>query len=153
MGFNVAGKRIRRTDKAAKRFKARIQEITYRSRGVSMSQRIKELNQFCTGYFHYFKIGLSYAEVLQWDQWIRRRIRLCHWKDWRIPRARRRNLIQLGISKDEVKLASRSRKGYWRMSQNSLVRWAFNNQYLEELGVPSMRDMWVVFKYGEKAQL
>ena len=153
LGFNVYGKRVSRTDKAAKRFKARIQEITSRSRGVSMSQRIKELNQYCRGWFHYFKIGLSYAEALQWDQWIRRRIRLCHWKDWKIPRARRRNLMKLGIPKDEVKLASRSRKGYWRMSQNRLVRWALNDQYLKELGVPSMRDMWVVFKYGDKAKI
>ena len=153
LGFNVAGKRIRRTDKAAKRFKTRIKEITSRRRSVSMSQRIKELNQYCTGWFHYFKIGLSYAEVLQWDQWIRRRIRLCHWKDWKIPRARRRNLIKLGIPKDQVKLASRSRKAYWRMSQNSLVRWALNDQYLKELGVPSIKDMWVIFKYGDKAKI
>lgn len=151
LGFNVSGKRILRTDKAAKRFKIRVQEITSRSRGVSMTQRIKELNLFCTGWFHYFKIGLPYAEVLKWDQWIRRRIRLCHWKDWKVPRTRRRKLIQLGISKDGVKLASRSRKGCWRMSSNSLVHYALNDQYLKELGVPSMRDMWVVFKYGDKA--
>jgi hypothetical protein len=34
------------------------------------------------------------------------------------PRARRRNLIKLGVNPSEVHKASRSRKGYWRMSQN-----------------------------------
>ena len=37
------------------------------------------------GWFHYFKPGLLYKEVLQWDQWIRRRVRLCYWKDWNSP--------------------------------------------------------------------
>jgi len=45
-----------------------------------------------------------------------RRVGLYYWKQWKQPRTRRRNLIQLGANPEEVKLASRSRKGYWRMS-------------------------------------
>lgn len=73
LGFNIRGKRIRRTEKAAKRFKLRIQEVTSRSRGISMGQRLVELKRYCVGWFHYFKTGLLYGEALQWDQWIRRR--------------------------------------------------------------------------------
>ena len=62
-------------------------------------------------------------------------------------------LIKLGVPKDQVKKASRSRKGYWRMSRNSLVNLALNGRYLEEQGVPSMRAFWVTFKYGDKAKL
>lgn len=151
LGFCIYGKKIRRTDKAARRFKLRIQEITARSRGISMRQRLMELRRYCVGWFHYFKPGLLYKEVLQWDQWIRRRVRLCHWKDWKLPRRRRRMLLKLGVSKDRVKLASRSRKGYWRMSRNSLVNLALNDRYLEKQGVPSLRALWVTFKYGDKA--
>jgi len=61
-------------------------------------------------------------------------------------------LIRLGVSPDEVKKASRSRKGYWRMSSNSLVQIALNNAYLQRKGVPSMRDLWVRFKYGDQAK-
>ena len=35
-------------------------------------------------------------------------------------------------------MATRSRKGYWRMSQNELVRIALNNRWLKEQGVPDM---------------
>ncbi|MEO6473602.1 MAG: hypothetical protein ABIQ96_00690 [Luteolibacter sp.] len=35
-------------------------------------------------------------------------------------------------------IASRSRKGYWRMSQNEIVRYALKNRWLEEQGVPDM---------------
>ena len=149
LGFNIRGKNLKRTDKSARRFKFRIHEITARSRGISMKQRLLELKQYCVGWFHYFKIGLPYKEVREWDQWIRRRVRLCFWKDWKRPRKRRRMLIKLGISPDEVKKASRSRKGYWRMSRNSLVSIALSNSYLSIQGVPSLRELWVNFKYGE----
>ena len=152
LGFNVRGGRIRRTEKAAKRFKVRIQKITSRSRGISMRQRLLELKRYCVGWFHYFKIGLPYKEVREWDGWIRRRVRLCYWKDWKVPRKRRRMLIKMGVRPDEVKKASRARKGYWRMSQNSLVRLALNNTYLANQGVPSMRELWVRFKYGDQAK-
>lgn len=153
LGFTVKGKRILLSDKAAKRFKSRIQAITSRSRGISMKQRLLELKRYCVGWFHYFKIGLPFKEVREWDGWIRRRIRLCYWKDWKVPRKRRRMLIKLGIPADEVKKASRARKGYWRMSRNSLVSIALNNTYLKQQGVPSMRDLWVRFKYGDKARV
>lgn len=153
LGFTVKNGRIRLSDKSAKRFKGRIQEITSRSRGISMKQRLLELKRYCVGWFHYFKIGLPFKEVREWDGWIRRRIRLCYWKDWKVPRKRRRMLIKLGVAADEVKKASRARKGYWRMSRNSLVSIALNNTYLKEQGVPSIRDLWVRFKYGDKARV
>lgn len=53
LGFNARGKQIRRTEKAAKRFKTRIQEITSRSRGILMRQRLLELKRYCVGWFHY----------------------------------------------------------------------------------------------------
>ena len=69
------------------------------------------------------------------------------------PRTRRRNLIKLGADPDKVKLATRSRKGYWRMSTNSIVQMAMSNQWLEEQGVPNMRTIWIKLHYGPDAQV
>lgn len=68
-------------------------------------------------------------------------------------RTRRRNLLALGIDPGRAHLATRSRKGYWRMSQNSLVRTALNNRWLDEQGVPDMRAIWIVLHYGPKARV
>jgi hypothetical protein len=54
------------------------------------------------------------------------------------PRTRRRNLLALGADPGTVHMATRSRKGYWRMSQNEIVRHALNNCWLEEQGVPDV---------------
>lgn len=58
------------------------------------------------------------------------------WKDWKLPRKRRRMLIKLGVPPEEVKRASRSRKGYWRMSQNRLVRLALFRAAGDKTGRP-----------------
>lgn len=91
---------------------------------------INELRRYVTGWMNYFGISHTFAQVRELDEWIRRRVRLYHWKQWKRPGTRRRNLIKLGIPTRRVHLATRSRKGYWRMSQNSLVRFALNNAYL-----------------------
>lgn len=72
------------------------------------------------------------------DGWLRSRMRMYYWKQWGRPRTRRRKLLKLGIGRDEVHLASRSRKGHWRMSHNSIVQRAMNNEWLAGQGVPSL---------------
>lgn len=150
LGFRVESGRIIRSERSARRFKYRIKEILSRSRGVSMRQRLTELRQYSVGWFHYFKIGLRYGELRQWDQWLRRLIRLCYWKDWRRPRKRRAMLMRLGIDRDRVKLASRSRKGYWRMSSNSIVQQALANQWLVDQGFVPLSPLWCSYKYGNR---
>ena len=152
LGFQVHGKRIKRSDKSAIRFKSKIKEILSRSRGISMSKRLKELREYVTGWFHYFKKGLLFGECQLWDQWMRRRVRLCYWKQWKRLRRRRQMLLRLGIDRSEVKLASRSRKGYWRMSANSLVQVALNDEWLKENGVPYIKDLWIAYKYPSQAK-
>jgi len=151
LGFHLSGSKIRRSEKAAIRFKTRIRELTARSRGVSMRQRIKELRRYCVGWFHYFKVGLGYGEVVHWDQWIRRRVRLCHWKDWKRPGTRRKRLLELGADPKEVHLVTRSRKGYWRLASNRIVQQALDDPYLKSLGLPSLKELWIAFKYGSQA--
>ena len=45
-------------------------------------------------------------------------------------------------------MATRSRKGYWRMSRNSDVQRALTNRWLHARGVPDMRATWIVLHYG-----
>jgi RNA-directed DNA polymerase len=141
------------TEKARRRFKQRVREITRRNRGHRVKDVIDELNLYVRGWLNYYKLSSTYSEVKDLAEWVRRRVRLYYWKQWKQPRTRRRNLLALGIQPGRVHLATRSRKGYWRMSQNSLVRIALNNRWLEEQGVPDMRAIWIVLHYGPNARV
>ena len=51
---------------------------------------------------------------------------------WKQPRTRRRHLLAWGANPNKVHMATRSRKGYGRMSQNEIVRNSLNNRWLEK---------------------
>ena len=141
------------TEKAHHRFKERIKEITSRNRGHKVQTVIGELNLYVRGWLNYYKLSSSYKEVRALSVWVRRRVRLYYWKQWKQPRTRRRHLLALGADPKEVHRATRSRKGYWRMSQNEIVRFALNNRWLEEQGVPDMNVIWRVLYYGPDARV
>jgi RNA-directed DNA polymerase len=81
-----------------------------------MGERIQRLNRYLRGWMNYFGISQHYSPIEELDGWLRRRIRMCYWKQWRRPRTRIGNLLQLGTSKRHAILTGISRKGYWRLS-------------------------------------
>jgi RNA-directed DNA polymerase len=141
------------TAKAYARFQQRVREITRRNRGHRVQDVIDELRRYVVGWLNYFSLSDAYTALLELGEWVRRRVRLYYWKQWKQPRTRRRHLLALGIPKDEVHMATRSRKGYWRMSANSILQRALTNRWLHEHGVPDMRTLWIVLHYGPKARV
>ena len=149
LGFQISRRgQVQWTEKAFQRFKERVKEITRRNRGHRVQDVIDELRRYACGWMNYFGISHTYRQVLELDDWMRRRVRLYYWKQWKRPRTRRRHLLKLGIRPGEVHMATRSRKGYWRMSGNSLVQRALNNRWLKEQGVPELRPIWIKLHYG-----
>lgn len=153
LGFTLGARgQVVWTAKALERFKRRVKEITRRNRGHRVQDVIGELRRYVTGWTNYFGISHTYKVVLELDGWLRRRVRLYYWKAWKSPRTRRRHLIALGIKPEEVRMASRSRKGYWRMSGNGLVQRALSKRWLAEQGVPELRSQWIDLHYGKGCQ-
>jgi RNA-directed DNA polymerase len=155
LGFQIVRRKVRWSGKSHKKLKAQVKAITGRTRGISPTKVMDELKTYLRGALNYYVIGIPYGDIRELDGWLRRRMRLYYWKQWGRPRTRRRRLLALGIGRDEVKLASRSRKGHWRMSQNSLVRRAMTNDWLSEQGLPNMEQQWVSIRYpnGPKGRL
>lgn len=147
LGFEIVRRRVRWTEKSQKKFKLKVKQITKRTRGHSPKTVIAELDMYVRGAFNYYELGITFGEARELDQWIRRRVRLYYWKQWGRPRTRRRNLLRMGIGRAEVHKASRSRKGHWRMSHNSLVHRAMTDAWLEQQGVPSLEKQWISIRY------
>ena len=91
-------------------------ELTGRSRGVSMRRRLTELRRYLRGWIGYFGLAQQLAEFSNLDGWIRRRVRMCFWKQWRYPRTKIRKMMELGVSRKLAILHGISRKSHWRMS-------------------------------------
>ena len=104
---------------------------------------LRELRRHVTGWLNYFGLSQAYRVIPELDQWVRRRVRMYYWKQWKRARTRRRQLIRLGIHPAEVFKATRSHRGYWFMAGTSIVQRALDNRWLAERGVPSLKQQWV----------
>ena len=119
LGFKFVGRRgeIRVTAKNLTKFKQRVRSITGRSRGISMRRMLGELRQYLRGWIGYFGLAATKGIFAALDEWIRRRVRMCFWKQWRLPRTRIRKLKQLGVPHDVAVPHGTSRKAYWRLAK------------------------------------
>ena len=96
------------------------------------------------------KATSNLSDMRPWEslnQWMRSRMRLYYWKQWGRPRTRRRKLMRLGIGREEVHKASRSRKGPWRISHTSIVHRAMTIEWLESQGLPRIEKQWSLIRY------
>ena len=148
LGFTFKYGRIQIHSKALKLFKAKVRELTNRNWGISMELQIHKLNQFLRGWGNYFLIANAYQLSVDLDHWIRRRIRMCFWRQWKKPRTKVRNLIKLGVS---VKMAidcGMTSKGPWRSSRTFGINLGLNDNFLKSMGLFALRDIWIEIHYG-----
>ncbi|MEB3336130.1 MAG: group II intron maturase-specific domain-containing protein [Leptolyngbyaceae bacterium] len=143
LGFTFRGIRIFASHQALKDFKHRLKGLTSRSWGVSMAERIERLNRYLRGWMNYFGISQHYSPIEELEGWLRRRIRMCYWKQWRRPRTRIANLLKLGTSKRHAILTGISRQGYWRLSKTLATQTGMTNAWLEQQGLLSIRNLWM----------
>lgn len=126
--------------KALESFKAKVREITRRTRGISLLSVIRELNRFIPGWLNYFRIGLSKKLLKELNRWIVRRLRAFLWEQWKLPRTKVRNLKQLGLSHTSAVLLGNTRKGAWRVSKYQSMNYALPARWFQQhYGLISLR--------------
>jgi len=139
LGFTFMSNReatIRIAPKKLEQLKERVRGITSRSRGISMENRIKELNRYVMGWIGYFRLASIKTHCEKLDEWIRRRLRMCTWKQWKLPKTRLRKLRALNVPEWAARMMANSRRGYWEMSRN--INNALNLSYWKDQGLISL---------------
>ena len=142
LGFSFYNKKdgvgIRVHAKPLNKFKGRVREILSRSNGLSMEQRIRALNYLVIGWVNYFELADMKTRAAELDEWIRRRLRMCMWKQWRKIRTRHDNLVKLGVEDSKAWEYANTRKGYWRIAGSPILNCTLTNEYLVRLGFVSL---------------
>jgi RNA-directed DNA polymerase len=152
LGFIFKGKKIRWSDKAFREFKRQVKRLTGRSWFVSMAYRLKKLAQYIRGWMNYYGISEYYRPIPEIDHWLRRRIRMCYWKQWRYARTKIRNLLRLGTHPGVAIPMSLSRKGPWNGSRTLATQTGMTNQWLKDQGLISVKEQWVKLHYPATAR-
>lgn len=146
LGFSFTSNRkpkVRIHRKSIQRMKEKVRTLTSRKKAWSMEYRLQKLNQFLVGWCGYFALADTGKVFQDLDSWIRRRLRMCLWKTWKLPRTRERNLIRLGVPKGKAHEWANSRKAYWRISHSPVLQRTLNNSYWSRSG---LRDLYTRYQ-------
>jgi group II intron reverse transcriptase/maturase len=139
-GFWVAaGGRIKRrmARKALVAMREKVREITRRSRGRSISKVIEELRGYLTGWKEYFKLVDTPNVLRELDEWIRRRLRCLHLKQWKHRQTAFRELRARGALVKAAAFAAAHMPRWWAGAGRP-SHMALPNRYFDGLGVPRL---------------
>ena len=106
-----------------------------------MDFRLLKLNDSIKGWINYFGIANAKRKLRELDQWIRRRLRACIWKQWKRIKTKSQNLIKLGVPRYKAWEFANTRKGYWRISSSPILETTLNNKYFESIGLMSLSNI------------
>lgn len=128
------GPRIRLAPQTVQRVKNKIRDLTARSKPMSVEERVSKLNEYLRGWVGYFHLADAKNLCEELDGWVRRRLRMCLWKQWKRVRTRIRELRALGLPDWRCFELANSRKGCWHMSHAPLNS-ALNAAYWQAQGL------------------
>ncbi len=140
LGFRISndGGERRIAPQALTKFKARIREITCRTRGLSLAQLIEQLAPYLIGWRGYFGFCQTPRVLTNLEAWIRRRLRMYLWRQWQNGQNRFKELRRRGVPKFNAAVAAGSPTGFWRMSGHPAVQMALRNHTFDSLGLPRL---------------
>jgi len=133
-GKNGKGIYIRVHGKSWKKAKERLRKLTSRSQCGSIVRAMEKIKVYMRGWLNYYRIADMKNNIEGLNSWLYRRIRMCIWKQWKLPRTRMRKLIGLGVDSHYAATIAYDRKGYWFNAGNKAVNWALSKERLINWG-------------------
>jgi group II intron reverse transcriptase/maturase len=126
--------------KTKAKVRANLKELTNRNNGMGYQKRKDELKMFIRGWMEYYKFACGKSFLRTTDAWLRRRIRMCIWHNWKRVRTRCANLMKCGIDfKHAIKYAH-TRKGSWCIAKSRMLSTAMTDERLRLAGYPCLTD-------------
>jgi len=138
--------RITVSRKSKQRLQEKIKELTRRNRSMNLKTRIDRIDQYLTGWLNYYQIADMKTFLIKEEGRLKRRLRMCIWKQWKKVRTRYRRLKQLGLSHTEAIKYANTRKGYWRVSNSPILTRTLTNDYFDKLGLTNLTKDYLKLK-------
>lgn len=123
--------------KALQAFKLRIRQLTQGAVGCSMAQVVEKLRSYLLGWKGYFRLAQTARIWRSLDEWIRRRLRMLHLRQWRRGKTIYRELMRLGASAWVAQSVAALSRRWWHNSR-SAIHHVLTIAYFDRLGVPRL---------------
>lgn len=125
--------------RAIEKLKSKLRNSTIRSKVRNIEETIKYLNSVIRGWINYFRIADMKGLMRNVDGFLRTRIRMMIWKQWKRPKNRVKQIRKLGFEEWKAKTWGNCRKGYVRCA-STFLHTVLNNSRIRKLGLLSLSD-------------
>ncbi len=82
-----------------------------------------------------------YSGFQNLDEWLRLRIRMCFWKQWRHGKTKFKKLTEQGVPQSIARMMAGSSKSYWHLSKFFSTQSGMSNKWLEEQGLVNIKAL------------
>ena len=131
--------RIRVPAESVKRFRGHLRQLFRRGRGRNLTGFVREdLNPVLRGWINYFRLAENKGFAEDLDKWVRRRLRLIVWRQWKRTWTRFKNLMKRGIAKERAATSVSNGRGPWYNSGASHMNHALPKKYFDGLELISL---------------
>ncbi|WP_221412241.1 group II intron reverse transcriptase/maturase [Dysgonomonas sp. 25] len=134
LGKNGKGVYVRVHGESWKKMKSKLKELSSRRSVQSIRPALERIKVYMRGWLNYYGIADMKNKIDALNSWLYHRIRMCIWKQWKLPRTKKRNLIKLGIPEYFAHMAANSRKKHWYVSGMGAVNRALTKERLINSG-------------------
>ena len=139
LGFQILRGKMRVSNKARRKFKDKVRELTRRNNPLSMHQIIEELNSYLRGWVSYFGIQEFRKLFGDLDGWIRSRLRSMQLKKWKKPRKFQKMMIRAGFKSSKARRVW-VKMNKWQSVDRKEVRFVLNLQWFRRHGLIFLHD-------------
>lgn len=123
------------------KLKTKIRETLDRRAPGGIKAIQEKLKRQLVGWAMYYGNAIPKAWQTEIDQWIRRRIRQLHWKQWKTPQNRQRQCARRWRRAPSIGEYAYSTNSYWRMARTPVINKALDNLTLYQEG-------WMTLEYS-----
>jgi group II intron reverse transcriptase/maturase len=124
-------------DKALRKMKQRVRQLTRRNAGASLPQIASRLREYLLGWKAYFQLAETPRAFRDLDGWIRHRLRAMQLKQWKRGPTIYRELRARGASPILAARVAANHRSWWKNAAMGL-HIALPTRFFDELGVPRL---------------
>lgn len=134
LGKNGNGVYIRAHPQSLAKAKRKLKELTSRRQGRHVRQVMESIKVYIRGWIGYFYVADMKRILQSWNEWLRRRMRMYIWKQWKKPQTKVQNLRKLGVPEWKAHQWGNTRLGYWRIAGSAVLNRSVTNERLAQAG-------------------
>jgi RNA-directed DNA polymerase len=141
LGYSVTHHKVPRLKVAAQsvlRFKGKLRNLFRQGRGRNLQRLIEEMTPVLRGWTNYYRLAEVKNIFEELDGWIRRKLRVIIWRQWKHPGTREKALRKRGLPPKQAWKSAWNGRGPWWNAGAPHMNLAFPKAFFDEMGLLSL---------------